>query len=254
MLRNTQGIVLHTTKFSESSLIAKVFTRELGLRSYLVKGVRGNRRAIGKANLLQPMSHLEMNVYENTRKEIQYIKEMQPARHYNNLRGDGVRMSLLFFMDEVLYKSVREEVPNPGLFDYVVGQLERIDGQLTQSETATLPLDFLIHAAHHLGIEPLDNYSNSEPLFNLKEGRFLSGPSVHTNAPDAEPTYYLDARSSSDLHSCLQYAKHSGSLSAPTLPAVRRHETLNHLLEYYHLHLADFHNFHSHEVFHAVLR
>ena len=43
MLLSTPGLVLHTTPYSESSVVAKVFTRQLGVRSYIIKGVRGPR-------------------------------------------------------------------------------------------------------------------------------------------------------------------------------------------------------------------
>jgi valyl-tRNA synthetase len=41
MLLSTPGLVLHTTPYSESSVVVKVFTRQLGVRSYIIKGVRG---------------------------------------------------------------------------------------------------------------------------------------------------------------------------------------------------------------------
>lgn len=250
MLLSTQGIVLHTTKYSESSMIAKIFTRELGLRGYLVRGVRQGHGSQGRANLLHPMSHLELSVYENAKRDLQYVKEMHPAHHYNSLTTDSVKMALLFFMDEVLYKSIREEEPNQQFFDYIVQQLQQLDSMQSTSESASLPLDFLILTSHHLGIAPLDNYSAHEPLFNLKEGRFLPFP-TRSDMIEADSAFYLDAEASNDFHTCLQHAHRA---AVPDLPSVRRNQTLSHLLEYYHLHLTDFHNFHSHQIFHSVLR
>lgn len=268
MLRNTEGLVLHTTKYSETSVVAKIFTRELGVRSYLIKGVRsaGGRN---KQNLLQPLSHLELTVYDNPKRNLQYIKEMRPARHYNRLDGDSIGMALVFFMDEVLYKSLREAEPNEALFDYTVGQLGALNGD-EESDTqpvadggplpgndaawrhqrATMPIRFLISTADLLGIAPLDNYSLHEPLFNLKEGRFLAPP----RAFDANPNghYFLNASASSHLHHFLQGARHRQPL--PALSAAQRRATLDNLLEYYEIHLVEFKNFKSHEVFHAVLQ
>ena len=247
MLLTTQGLVLHTTKYAETSVIAKVFTRELGLCSYIVKGVRSSRGP-SKQNLLQPLSHLEMTVYNNPKRQLQYVKEMRPAAHYNNLQSDGVKMALLFFMDEVLYKSLGEAQQNRELFDYVVGELGRLENGGHQ---ATMPIDFLIHTACHLGIGPMDNYSQREPLFNLKEGRFQAPPSSYAAATEPNTAYFLDASSSSCFHHCLSsYTKGE----TPQLTASQRSTTLNNLLEYYHVHLSDFHNFTSHEILHSVLR
>ncbi|MBP5327425.1 MAG: DNA repair protein RecO [Bacteroidales bacterium] len=247
MTLTTQGLVLHTTKYGETSVIAKVFTRQRGLCSYILKGVR-SQRGRGKQNLLQPLSHLEMTVYDNSKKELQYIKEMHPSAHYNNINGDGVKMALVFFMDEVLYKSLKEGEANVELFDYIVGQLQRIDRE--DSSLSTIPIDMMIHTATHLGIAPMDNYSANSPLFNLKEGRFLSAPTAINESPNVD--YFLDATSSSRFHSCLSCSMSHTPM--PTLSSKQRSDTLNNLLEYYHIHFPDFRNFKSHEVLHSVLR
>ncbi len=247
MLLSTQGLVLHTTKYAESSIVAKIFTRELGLCSYIIKGVR-NKNGRNKQNLLQPLSHLDMTVYNNPKKQLQYIKEMHPSAQYGTLHTDAVKMALVFFMDEVLYKSLKEAEPNQPLFDYAVERL----AQLNSSDgAASFPIDFLIHTARHLGIAPLDNYSRREPLFNLKEGRFLASPSV-VSSQTSDADYFLDTLSSTNFHYCLSCSLSNTPMSQ--LSSSQRNSTLNNLLEYYHVHLSDFHNFTSHEILHAVLR
>lgn len=266
MLHKTQGLVLRTTKYAETSVIAKIFTRDLGLRSYMVKGVR-SASGRTKQNLLQPLTHLDMVVYNNPNKQLQYIKEMQPAAHYNSIACDSVKTTLLFFMDEVLYKSLKDEESNVALFDYVVDELRSLNGDAAEKDAApaetplaTLPISFLIRTARHLGIEPMDNYSSREPLFNLKEGRFQAPPSKMAVMTNPDNLYCLDIPSSSSMH----YFLHTAHRPAETATAAtgmdqrpsraQRTSTLNNLLEYYHVHLSDFKNFKSHEVLHGVLR
>ncbi len=256
MILTTQGLVLHTTKYGETSIIAKVFTRELGLCSYIIKGIRSSSGRT-KQNLMQPLSHLEMTVYNNPKKQLQYIKEMRPASHYNNIQSDGIKMALLFFMDEVLYKSLKEEELNTQLFDYVVDVLNLLDNtengsQDASREMSSFPISFLINTAHHLGIAPMDNYSQREPLFNLKEGRFQAIPSAYSAATNPNADYFLDEPASSNFHSCLHSTLNNSQM--PPLTQKQRSATLSNLLEYYHVHLTDFRNFTSHEVLHAVLR
>lgn len=251
MLLTTQGLVLHTTKYAETSIIAKVFTRELGLCSYIVKGVRSTNGRT-KQNLLQPLSHLEMTVYNNPQKQLQYIKEMRSVSPASHINSDGVRMALLFFMDEVLYKSLKENEPNPQLFDYVSEELRTLAlPTLPPTHAASFPIRFLLHTAHYIGIEPLNNYSSHEPLFNLKEGRFLSSPSQLSTATNPNIDYFLDINASAYIHHYLSATQHRSPL--PQLSANQRTATLNNLIEYYHVHLSDFKNFKSHEVLHAVL-
>lgn len=245
MLLTTQGLVLHTTRYAETSIIAKIFTRELGLRSYMVKGVRSvNGRT--KQNLLQPLTYLDLTVYNNPRHQIQYVKEMHPAAHQSGY--DGVSMALVFFMDEVLYKSLKEEEPNQPLFDYVVGELQSLD----KHRNSSFPINFLLHTARHLGIEPMDNYSVREPLFNLKEGRFQAVPTAYTAATNPNIDYFLDSTASSHLHNYLNSCHNH--CQQPLLDSKQRRSTLDNLLEYYHIHFSDFNNFKSHEILHSVLR
>ena len=40
MTESTNGICLHYYKYSDSSVIAKIFTEKFGMKSYIMKGVR----------------------------------------------------------------------------------------------------------------------------------------------------------------------------------------------------------------------
>ena len=43
MTESTNGICLHHYKYSESSVIVKIFTEKFGLKSYIIKGVRSKK-------------------------------------------------------------------------------------------------------------------------------------------------------------------------------------------------------------------
>ena len=229
MLIATQGLVLHTTPYAESSVVAKVFTRQLGVRSYVIKGVRGRSGKV-KQNLLQPLSSLDMVVYDNHRKELNYIKEMSP-RHPQQ-PSDPVTNALRFFMTEVLYKALREGEPMPELWDYV----EQTSGEWNV-ESGKIPVLFLLRVAHFLGIEPMDNHCEKTPYFCLEKGRFVAVPNETT----------LGAGLSATLHTCLQ----SNSLQAPLN---ERNNLVNALIAYFQLHMSGFHNFTSHEILHTILK
>ena len=234
--------MLHTTPYSESSVVVKVFTRQLGLRSYIIKGVRGRGGRV-KQNLLQPLSCLDMVVYNNEKTDLNYVKELSQLLSHSAtqpLSYSPTQNALRFFMTEVLYKALREAEPMPALFDYV----ESINSSLI-THHSSLPITFLLTVARHLGIEPFDNYCTREPLFDLQEGRFVSAPTETTLSPDL----------SALLH---QYLSSFHSLSLPLTPFHSslddRTALINALITYYHLHLSGFSHFHSHEILHTVLQ
>ncbi len=238
---STQALVLHTTAYSESSVIAKIFTRQLGVRSYILKGVRkGGGRT--KQNLLQPLSYLDLVVYNNPKTQLNYLKEIAPHRAAQpgaapDALDEMSRHALRFFMTELLYKTLREEEPMPDLFDYVVEALN-VQGSRSMSH---LPVTFMLSVSRHLGIEPLDNYSSREPLFDMQSGRYQYAGSTT-----------LDRSTSLLLHSFLQ-ALHEGS-PVPVATLAQRTELINRLLEYFQMHLSEFRNFKSHEILHTVLQ
>ena len=229
MLLSTRGLVLHTTPYSESSVVVKVFTRQLGVRSYIIKGVRGRGGRV-KQNLLQPLSCLDMVVYNNEKTDLNYVKELSQLLSHSAtqpLSYSPTQNALRFFMTEVLYKALREAEPMPALFDYV----ESINSSLI-THHSSLPITFLLTVARHLGIEPFDNYCTREPLFDLQEGRFVSAPTETTLSPHLSETlhHYLNS------------------------PLDERTALINALITYYHLHLSGFSHFHSHEILHTVLQ
>lgn len=240
---STPALVLHTTAYSETSVIAKIFTRQLGVRSYVIKGVRkGGGKT--KQNLLQPLSHLDLVVYNNPKTQINYIKEIGPhidataTQTLNHSSNQAIHNALRFFMTEVLYKTLREEEPMPELFDYVAASASF---QEPNQRLAQHPIQFLLKVSHHLGIEPLDNYSTREPLFDMLAGRYQYA-GEHT----------LDASTSQLLHYYLQSMHTNTPLPLATL--AQRTELINRLLEYYQIHLSEFRNFKSHEILHTVLQ
>ncbi|MBR1766146.1 MAG: recombination protein O N-terminal domain-containing protein [Bacteroidales bacterium] len=229
MLLSTPGLVLHTTPYAESSVVAKVFTRQLGMKSYIIKGVRG-RNGRTKQNLLQPLTSLDMVVYDNPKTDLNYTKELTARRP--GQMSDPVSNAMRFFMTEVLYKALRESEPMPALWDYV----DSVENM--QETSAHLPVRFLLTVSHHLGIEPLDNFSHREQLFDLQEGRFVATPTETTLSPSL----------SALLH---EYSSPEPTFAAPLQ---QRTDLINALIAYFQLHLSGFSHFRSHEILHTVLK
>lgn len=241
---STPALVLHTTAYSETSVIAKLFTRQLGVRSYILKGVRkGGSKT--KQNLLQPLRYLDLVVYDNPKTQLNYLKEIAPhedgaASQSATLADEASRNAVVFFMTELLYKSLREEEPDQALFDYVVESLAKLQ-EPSEVSYGHFPILFMLRLSRYLGIEPLDNYSSREPLFDLVEGHFCYA---------ADNT--LTPSSSLLLHTYLQVVRDGSDCPLTTLS--QRTELINRLLEYFQLHLTEFHNFKSHEILHTVLQ
>jgi len=153
MLYSTQGIVFGSTKFKETSIIVKIYTEQFGMQSYLVNGVRSNKSR-GKSALYQPLSLLDMTVYNKPGKDIQRVSEAKFALTYQSIPFEPFKRTIGIFLTEVLGKVLREESHNSNVFRFIFHSLELFDTQQTNIQNFHLQL--LIKITHQIGFGPED--------------------------------------------------------------------------------------------------
>ena len=186
MLDKTEGIILKTTRFSETSIIIKIFTKKFGLLSFITPGVRSARNKV-KGNILQPLNILDLEIYLKEQRNLNRIREYSANYIYKNLHSDFIRQSVALFCIELISKCIREHEVNEQLYNYLSLFLIELDQQDQQTENK--PLFFLLETASILGFEPsLQNISNAA-YFNLESGRFedtFSSAQQSLNAHETE--------------------------------------------------------------------
>ena len=222
MLHKTRGIVFKTIKFSESSVVCKIYTERFGMQSYIVSGVRSSKSKM-KASVLQAFSLLDMEVYYRENRNLNRIKEFRPAVVFSSLPFDIVKAATGLFMIEILYKSIREEEPNAALFNFIFEKIKELDEAVRIS--ADFLLKFLLELSGLLGFFPNGTYSDQTPQFDLKEGSFVGQAN--------QPQYLLDEIASQFLSDLIR--NHPMSLSHSN-----RKKMLEGLLQYYQLHVPNF--------------
>jgi DNA repair protein RecO (recombination protein O) len=222
MIHSTRGIVFRTVKFSESSVISKIYTERFGMQSYIVNGVRSEKSKT-KAALLQVMSMLDMQVYHHEHRNLHRIKEMRPSYVFTNVLYDPLRGSIGLFMMEVLNKCIHEEETNEAMFGFITDKLQSLDQQ--QKILPDHLLKFLLDLASLLGFFPHGEFSDATSYFDLQEGKFVSDASIHP--------YMIHPPLSEYFSSVIK--NHS-----ERIPAVIRKNLLAALLDYYKLHVPNF--------------
>lgn len=239
---STRGIVFSQVKYSDTSLVVKIFTEEFGLRSYLVKGAR-NPRAKIRVALFQPLTILDLIVTSKESQGLQHIREARVAYNYQTVPINIQKASVIVFLDEVLYKSIREEEPNRELFAFLETMLKLLD-ELKEG----LPhfhLYFITRLTRFLGFYPHGSYSGPDCHFSLVEGRFAEGPSLQ--GPDI-----LEGPACRYLGQLLDASPEGSSKLQAT--SATRNELLDKMLWYYRYHLSLPGEFKSHAVLHDVFK
>jgi DNA repair protein RecO (recombination protein O) len=177
----TKGIVLRTVKYGETSVITSVYTELFGIQSYIVKGVRqSSKQGATKANYFQPAAMLQMEVYHNELKNLQFVKEYQWSYLYENIFFNVVKNAAAMYIIELLQHTLKQPEANPELFCVIEDTLKQLD-KGNETLTANLPLYFTLHLAAELGFQLQGEYSKHTPILDLKEGSFVTGIPSYLN-------------------------------------------------------------------------
>ncbi len=240
MLIKTRGIVFRTIKYSETSLIADIYTEAKGLQTYIFGGVR-KRKASVSAGLLQVMTLLDLVAYYREGKSMHRVKEIRPAFVYTALPFEVRRSAVGQFICEVARRTMHEPEENPALFGFLFEIFTWLDR--TPHEVANLHLFFLVRLSGFLGFLPRANFSPETPYFHLQEGYFSDGSGPPAYLLSAEDSNFLAELLGTDLHTVHQLKPDPG----------QRRRLLNGLLDYYRLHIENFPTIHSHTILQEVL-
>ena len=238
MIRKTRGIVLHTTKYGESSLVVHCYTEQFGRQTFMVKGIRKSRKQ-NRSNIFQPLFILDFEIYHKDSREIQLVKEVSRAIPLNSIPFDITKSTQAIFMAEVLYRVIREEETNPVLSSFLISSIQYLD---TMEEACPdFHIIFMFQLSRHLGFYPQNNYEGERIFFNLISGQF--------KAQFGDPEIYLD-REVSELwsrymRSDLQRVKEEGFNGS------QRKIILDKLVRYYKLHVTGMGEIRSLEILHS---
>ena len=239
MLQSTRGIVFHQIKYSETSIIVKIYTEKFGLRSFLVRGARKKNAKI-KASQLQHLALIELETYQKGSKDLQYIREIKVLHPFQSIPIDIRKSAIVVFLNEVLYKVVREEEPNPELFGYIFNAIQILD--LKNSHFSNIHLLFLIQLSRFLGFFPKNNYSAKNPNFDLQEGEFTNAVGLESMIAIEPYSKYISFLCDTSFEKLEEFKIH---------PA-HKNQLLEIILNFYKLHLPGIAEFKSFAVLKSV--
>lgn len=171
----TKAIVFSTIKYGESSLIAKCYTQEFGVRSYMLKGILSGTKKMVRPAYFQPLMQLEIVSTNLPKGNFQYIKEVKISHHYNNLYFDAKKSSVSFFISELCFLLFNDEFKDNDLFNFFVDYLTWYD---SCSVGNNFHLKFLIDLSSYLGFYP-DASGIDKKYFDIETGVFVDKYNDH---------------------------------------------------------------------------
>lgn len=243
MIFKTKGIILRAFPYSESSIIVKIFTKEFGVKSYILKGSRKTKSKL-RSNIFQPLYILELEAYNNPKRDLQIITEAKVYYDLTPLFSNIKKTTLAFFISDIINQCLREEEKNEELYDFIQEKIKNLNA--LESNYSTFHLYFLIELSEHLGFQPMNNYSQENQYFDLSKGYFLRTNPIHSN--------HLNEKDSSLFSSfLLSQNPYSENKNPITFTKEEKTKILNILIKFYETHLLSPNSIKSHEILTTIL-
>ena len=216
MYTSTPGIVLQTTKYSDNSLIVKIFTRQNGVISFIIKNAF-SKKSKQPVAYFSPLTILDLIYNETYHEKLTFLKEVSVAHPFHAIHNDIRKNSILLFYQELLMKLLyNANAPDEQLFDFIKEHLLKLE--TTPEPAPDFHIVFLIQLIQQLGYKPELNFSLHTPYFSIEDSNFGSS--------FLEVPFYLSKEASFYLFTILKNQNH-------TLPNKQtRMELLNGMLLY----------------------
>ena len=213
MLQKTRGIALSYLRYRETSIIARIYTEEFGLQSYIVNSVRTARSKNNRIALFQPLTLLDMVVYNKPDRDLHRLSELKTSYPFQSLPFEVAKSTIAMFVTEMLSKVLKEEAGSPVLFGFLVESVVFLEEARTDYEN--FHLAFLLKLSFFLGFGP---ESAREFEDQLRENSY---------------PYLPDNEMNTALNTILRQP-----LGTPIkLSRSARNELLDALVTYYHIHI-----------------
>jgi DNA repair protein RecO (recombination protein O) len=227
----SRAIALLNHKYGEGAVIAKIFTEEYGLKSFSVKRNK-SKKSKNKILLLDKMNLLTINAKNNSKKEIQYLSEINLAYAYQNtsLKNKLIRL----FIAEVLSKALIDSEKNINLFQFIWNTNTQIDN--LENVNNNFCIIFLIQLSEFLGISP-STENIDLPYFNLNSGNFTNIKNKNEEIIKGE---------------IINYFKRLIIKENVIIPYQSRQELIKILFRYYSIHNINLSNIKSYEVIESL--
>lgn len=238
-MEKTQGFVLKLLKYGDTSAILYIYTRDFGMKSFMIKGFFGAKKK--QLRILQfPLVQVELSFKLNPHADIINLYQVFPVNVFGKIDQNPVKLLIMQFLSEVLHISLKNDEPNKRLYQHLERQLFVFYEK--REKFADFHLIFFVKLTSFLGFFP--NAENvTLPFFDLQEGKFTAQKNSLFGLNEMDTKLWLKLIQS-------EFTKDS----ANQFHRKQREKLLQILLNYYQVHIPGFYTPKSLEIIQEVLR
>ncbi len=171
MLVRTNAIVISTVKYGDSSLITRCYCKELGLKSFILKGILTSKKGGLKKSLFQPLNliNISTQIKNQSNQKLNFIREGSLNVHFKEIPLRIKKNAIALFISEVISRVIYEEGnPNIALYSFLENSIMRLE---KDEFSPVFHLKFLTLLSDQLGFYP-NLMCQEKEFFDIESGCF----------------------------------------------------------------------------------
>ncbi|MEZ4798666.1 MAG: DNA repair protein RecO [Flavobacteriales bacterium] len=238
MLLQVKGVVFQSIKFKDNQFIVRIFTEQLGLKSFLIRS--GKTPKSNMLPVIQPLNIVEISANFKENQKLITPKSIKLHAVYASIPFDPVKSSVALFLDEILYKTIADDYQNERLFTFLEYALLSFDAL---ESTRNFHLWFLMELTKYYGFYPQINEEETS-YFDMMNGETCALRPAHR--------YYLEGEWKVKWLNLLD--KKLPEINTLSLSGAERNYLLQLLVQYIQLHLENAREIKSLDILHEVFK
>lgn len=147
-MNSTEFILLHTTRYGDSSIILHTLSKEYGRKGFFVKNI--SRRCV--SSVFFPLAILEADIDNHVRSRMPNVRNVSLRYALNGIRNNLKKGAISVFVSEVLFRVVKEGMQDSALYDMCERNILLLDAM--ESDFSNFHLYFLMEFIIALGFSP----------------------------------------------------------------------------------------------------
>ena len=171
MLVRTNAIVISTVKYGDSSLITRCYCKELGLKSFMLKGILTSKKGGLKKSLFQPLNliNISTQIKNQSNQKLNFIREGSLKVHFKEIPLKIKKNAIALFISEVISRVIYEEGnPNIALYNFLENSIMKLE---KDQFSPVFHLKFLTLLSDQLGFYP-NLMCQEKEFFDIESGCF----------------------------------------------------------------------------------
>jgi DNA repair protein RecO len=182
MILETEAIVLVVRKYSDTSKIAVMFSKEFGKISILAKGAFNAKSKFGG---LEPLSYVSISFYKKPSSDLHLLKSIELVKPFNKITKNYDALVSGLVAAEIVNATQKENFENTELFAYFVDFLRMLNENVEFG--FSLCVNFLFCIAGNLGYLLDFSFVNEHPQntneikISLSDATEINSMNTHSN-------------------------------------------------------------------------